>query len=112
MSKIEIVARVFRFDPSVDQTPYFKEYKVPLTLGDSAMDVLDFIYQNLDGTVAYYDHAGCGLGICTRCLGKINGRPGLLCQTLVKGDITLEPLSRKSIIKDLVVKRKERTNGI
>ena len=67
MAEKTITARVFRMDPSVDETPRYQEYRVPFEEGMSAMDVLDYIYQNLDGTLAYYDHAGCALGICARC---------------------------------------------
>ncbi len=56
------------------------------------MDVLDYIYQNLDSTLAYYDHAGCALGICARCTGRVNGKAGLFCQVPVSGDVTLEPI--------------------
>ena len=107
MAEKTINARLFRFDPSTDREPYYRHYEVPLRPGTSAMDVLDHIYQNLDPTVAYYDHAGCTLGICGRCTGKINGSPGLLCQTLVESDVTLEPISESRVIKDLVVARGE-----
>ena len=69
------------------------------------MDALDYIYQNQDGTLAYYDHAGCSLGICGRCAGKVNGKPGLVCQTPVEGDITVEPLNQEKVLKDLVIER-------
>ena len=100
-----ITVKVFRFDPTMDQEPYFKAYSVPFEKGISAMTALDFIYQNLDGTLAYYDHAGCDLGICGRCTGKINGDPGLFCQTVIEGDVVLEPTSRERVLKDLVVRR-------
>lgn len=93
---------VFRFDPAVDSKPHYQSYEVPFERGMSAMDALDYIYQNLDGTLAYYDHAGCSLGICGRCTGKVNGKPGLLCQTQVQGEITLDPLSKGKVLKDLV----------
>jgi len=102
-----IKVRVFRFDPLVDKEPYCQTYDVPFEEGMSAMDALDYIYQNLDGTLAYYDHAGCSLGICGRCTGRINGKPGLFCQTPVQGDIQLEPLSEKKVLKDLVMKKAE-----
>lgn len=102
-----IKVKVFRFDSSVDAKPYYKTYEVPFEEGMSAMDALDYIYQNQDGTLAYYDHAGCSLGICGRCTGKVNGKPGLVCQTPVKGDITLEPLNEEKVLKDLVVEREE-----
>jgi succinate dehydrogenase/fumarate reductase-like Fe-S protein len=105
MSMRRIEVRAFRFDPSVDETPFYQAYEVPFEEGMSAMDVLDHIYQNLDGTLAYYDHAGCSLGICGRCTGKINGKPGLFCQTPVEGEITLDPVSKDRVVKDLVTLR-------
>jgi succinate dehydrogenase/fumarate reductase-like Fe-S protein len=105
MSEKMIQVKVFRFDPSVDKDPYYQSFEVPLVKGMSAMNVLDYIYQNLDGTLAYYDHAACALGICGRCTGKINGKAALFCQTVIQEDITLEPLSKTKIIKDLVVQR-------
>ena len=100
-----IKARVFRFDPSIEREGRYETYDVPWEKGMSAMSVLDYIYQNLDGTLAYYDHAGCDLGICGRCTGLINGRPGLFCQTLIQDDVTLEPVSKVGILRDLVVSR-------
>jgi succinate dehydrogenase/fumarate reductase-like Fe-S protein len=99
--------KVFRFDPTVDKEPRYQAYPVPLEEGMSAMTALDYIYQNLDPTLAYYDHAACDLGICARCTGIINGKPGLFCQTVIRGDVTLEPSSKTKIIKDLVVRRGE-----
>ena len=108
MAEKMIRVKVFRCDPSVDQSPRYQSYDVPFTEGMSAMNALDYIYQNLDSTLAYYDHAGCCLGICARCTGKINGKAGLFCQAIVEGDISLEPTATSAIIKDLVVKRKEK----
>jgi succinate dehydrogenase/fumarate reductase-like Fe-S protein len=106
MPEKTIIARVFRMDPAVDRTPDYREYEVPLEEGMSALDVLDYIYQNLDGTLAYYDHAGCGLGICARCTGRVNGKAGLLCQVPVAGDVTLEPASASRVLKDLVCEKR------
>ncbi len=105
MAGKNITVKVFRYDPSVDAEPYYREYAVPFEKGMSAMDALDYIYQNLDSTLAYYDHAGCSLGICARCTGKINGKAGLFCQTPIDGDITLEPANKERVVKDLVIKR-------
>ncbi len=105
MFEKKIQVKVFRYDPAVDGEPRYQTYDVPFTEGMSAMTALDYIYQNLDGTLAYYDHAACDLGICARCTGKINGKPGLFCQTLIQGDVTLEPSIPDRVLKDLVVKR-------
>ncbi|TAL29559.1 MAG: succinate dehydrogenase [Spirochaetes bacterium] len=105
MNGDSIRVKVFRFDPSRDREPYYSDYSVPFEKGMSAMDALDYIYQNLDGGIAYYDHAGCSLGICARCTGRVNGKPGLICQTAVEGDIVLEPVNKDKVIKDLVTRR-------
>ena len=106
MKSSMISVTVFRFNPETDDAPGLAGYDIPLTPGMSAMNVLDYIHMNLDGTLSYYDHAGCALGICGRCTVRINGKPGLLCQTPVIGDVKIEPLNPKHVIKDLVVKRK------
>ncbi len=106
MSGQTVEVKVFRYEPGIDPQPYYRNYHVPFEEGMGVMDALDHIYQQLDGTLAYYDHAGCSLGICGRCAARINGRPGLLCQTAVTGDITLEPLSKEKVLKDLVSRKR------
>ncbi len=108
MAERKITVKVFRFDPSVDDKPHYQSYEVPFSQGMSAMDALDYIHQELDGTLAYYDHAGCSLGICARCTGRINGKAGLLCQTLIEGDVCLEPTTADRVIRDLVIARKSK----
>ncbi len=105
MEPKDITVKVFRYDPSSETEPSYDLYQVPLEPGMSAMDVLDYIYQNLDGTLAYYDHAGCALGICVRCSGKINGKASLLCQTIVDGDVIIDPASQRRVVRDLVCDR-------
>ena len=105
MPEDKIKVKVFRFDPPADKEPRYQDFEVPFEKGMSAMSALDYIYQNLDGTLSYYDHAGCDLGICGRCTGMIDGKPGLFCQTVIQGDVTLEPLSHSRVLKDLVTKR-------
>jgi succinate dehydrogenase/fumarate reductase-like Fe-S protein len=96
---------VARYDPSTDKAPREETFKVPLKEHMSVLDALDYIYQNLDGTLAYYDHAACDQGICRRCLAVINGELSLMCQTLVEEDITVAPLSRFEVVRDLVYTR-------
>jgi succinate dehydrogenase/fumarate reductase-like Fe-S protein len=105
MPEKKIKVKVFRYNPEEDKEPYFQDYDVPHMDGMSAMDALDYIYQNLDPTVAYYDHAGCSLGICARCTGRINGKAGFFCQTEISGETTLEPTKKDRVLKDLVMKK-------
>jgi len=101
MSK-KISVKIRRLDPSSDREPYYQTYEVPFVKGSSVMNVLDYIYEELDGTLAYYSHAACLRGVCGRCMMMINGKAGLACQTLVAGDLTIEPPPKAAIIKDLV----------
>jgi len=103
----QIQVKLFRYDPSVDKHPSYQSFAVPFVPGMSAMDALDYIYQHLDESIAYYDHAACALGACARCTGKVNGKPGLLCQTPVVGDVLIEPVTESRVIRDLVVRRGE-----
>ncbi|MFH1135334.1 MAG: L-2-amino-thiazoline-4-carboxylic acid hydrolase [Pseudomonadota bacterium] len=109
MSEKKIEVKVLRFDPSSGAEPFHQTYSVPAGKGQSVMDVLDYIYQNLDGSLAYYDHAGCSLGICGKCTGRINGKPGLFCQTPVEGgELLLEPLKKDQVLRDLVIAKPEK----
>jgi succinate dehydrogenase/fumarate reductase-like Fe-S protein len=113
MSQKKIVVKLFRHDPSTDENSTFDEYEVPFIEGMSALNALDYIYQNVDPTIAYYDHAGCALGICARCTGRINGKAGLLCQTPLSGDaeVILEPTSPHRVLRDLVTRKEKSKEG-
>ena len=108
MVQKEIIVTLLRRDPDGSDAVTKQRYTVPFTDGMSAMDVLDYIYQHLDPSIAYYDHAGCGLGICARCTGKINGKAGLFCQTRVngEGELVLEPSNQDRVLRDLVMRKK------
>lgn len=79
-------------------------YDVPLPADGtcSVMDVLDYIYEHLDGTLSYYRHSVCNQGICGRCGVKANGKNGLACVTkVVCEELLLEPRNDR-VVKDLV----------
>ena len=69
-------------------------YEVPVVQGMKVMDVLDYIYANLDHTLAYYRHSSCCQAICGRCACRLNGRTILACAEIVDIDaekMFLEP---------------------
>jgi len=96
-----ITVKCFRLDPSVDSRRRYQEYKVPLVFGMSVTNVLDFIYDNIDCSLAYY--ANCHRGVCGRCAMLVNGKRRLACTELVTDDVTLEPLPGYRVVRDLVV---------
>jgi succinate dehydrogenase/fumarate reductase-like Fe-S protein len=102
MSQKNIKVKVFRFDPTVEKEPHDQTYEVPLTEGMNVLDVLDYIYEKIDSSLAYHDHAACRHGICAGCTLVVNGKTSLACQTPVSGDITLGPPPKLEVVKDLV----------
>jgi succinate dehydrogenase/fumarate reductase-like Fe-S protein len=67
----------------------------------SVTNVLDYIYENLDSSLAYY--TSCHRGVCGRCLMIVNGKTRLACIELVTDNLTLNPLPNHRVIRDLVV---------
>ena len=102
--------RVSRFDPSVDQAAHLDTLQVPVPPNEkwTVMDVLDYIRLHLDGSLSYYRHSACDHGICGRCVARVNGKARLICQHIVpeQGELVIEPLANKTVVKDLVVRYK------
>lgn len=96
-------AKIFRYDPNLDKEPYYKTYRIPYTEGMMVLDALTYVYEHIDGTLAY--RWACRAGQCGSCALIINGKPKIACRTLIeKGkDITLTPLLQFPVVKDLVV---------
>jgi len=103
MESRKISVRVARYDPAVDSSPHYQTYEVPLASRMTVMDVLDYIYENLDTSLAYHSHTSCHRRICARCNVKINDKPALSCHTEVLDDVTIDPLPGFKVIRDLVV---------
>ena len=102
---MKITLRVFRFDPSVDEAPYYRNYSVEAEPYERVLDCLNKIKWEQDGTLAY--RMSCAHGVCGSDAMKINGRCALACQKLVRdceADLILvEPLPSFTILKDLIV---------
>jgi len=103
MENKKIKVKIFRFDPAADSSSYYQTYEVPWTPRMTVMDVLDYVYENLDPSLAYHSHTSCHRRICARCNVTVNKKAGLSCHTEVNGDITIDPLPRLKVIRDLVV---------
>jgi succinate dehydrogenase / fumarate reductase iron-sulfur subunit len=101
--------RIQRYNPDVDQKPYFKEYRVEMTAGMTVLDALHRIKTEQDGAVTY--RRSCRHAICGSCAMHINGKNKLACESPLKANlnaqstITIQPLPYLPIIKDLVVDR-------
>jgi fumarate reductase iron-sulfur subunit len=100
-----ITLRVARYRPEQEETPTFDEYEVPLRKDWAVLDGLNYIKDELDGTLSY--RWSCRMGICGSCGATVNGEPKLTCATFLTdyapGAVRIEPLANFPVIRDLVV---------
>lgn len=101
MNEEKATVRIFRYDPSRDEGPRYQEYKdIPYT-GYSVLDVLRYIYEECDQTLAF--RRLCTKGCCGGCAIRVNGKPVLACKELATKEMVIEPHNKFKIIRDLVV---------
>jgi succinate dehydrogenase iron-sulfur subunit len=97
--------QVTRYRPEVDAEPVFQEYEVPLRKDWVVLDGLNYIKDQLDGTLSF--RWSCRMGICGSCGMTVNGQPKLTCATFLTeyapGRVRVEPLRSFPIIRDLIV---------
>jgi fumarate reductase iron-sulfur subunit len=100
-----ITMRVARYRPEEESSPTFVEYEVPLRKDWAILDGLNYIKDELDGTLSY--RWSCRMGICGSCGMTVNGDPKLTCATFLAdcapGPVRIEPLHNFPVIRDLVV---------
>jgi len=95
------VVKIFRFDPEKDKKSRFQTFKNVPYENMRVTDVLNYIYQNLDSSLAF--RYSCRGGLCGVCLLKVNGKACLACHRIAEKEMTIEPPSQYPVIKDLVV---------
>ncbi len=101
---MEVSFRIFRFDPSRDESPRFESYSIPWEEGSTVLSALRYIYRNIDRTLAYREYE-CYRGLCNSCRVSVDGREHKGCRTLLEPgrEYTLKPLRGRRVIRDLVV---------
>ena len=97
-----ITVELERYDPESGDTSR-QEYRVPLGVGWSVLNVLDWIYENADPTIGFY--ASCRIGKCEACDCLLNGQKILTCNTLAEGDLRLAPVPEFQVFRDLIPNR-------
>lgn len=101
----KIKASIFRYNPKVDDKPRFDEFEVPLLKNMAVLDVVFYVQNYIDKTLAF--RCSCRIGMCGSCGMYINGRTRLACRTQVTAlgtdKVTIMPLPNLPIIRDLAV---------
>jgi succinate dehydrogenase/fumarate reductase-like Fe-S protein len=101
------VVKIYRYDPCENNPGKLMEYEITEESGMSIMDVLDYVYFNLDSSLSYFSHSRCKRGICSRCAVKLNGKNTISCQTPLpeNGEVIIEPINKNKVLKDLIVEK-------
>src|ERR671931_622424 len=100
-----IALQVTRYRPEVEAEPTYQEYEVPLRKDWVVLDGLNYVKDQLDGSLTY--RWSCRMGICGSCGMTVNGQPKLTCGSFLvdhaPGPIQVEPLRNFPVIRDLVI---------
>ncbi|ABB30554.1 succinate dehydrogenase and fumarate reductase iron-sulfur protein [Geobacter metallireducens RCH3] len=109
MERREVSFRIYRYNPQVDRTPFYDNFRIAVEKGITILRALNHIKEHLEPRLTF--RAFCQAGICGSCAVRINGVSKLACTTQVwdelGGDgehtILIEPLNNLEVIRDLVV---------
>jgi fumarate reductase iron-sulfur subunit len=100
-----ITLEVTRYRPEQATEPTLQCYEVPLHQDWVVLDALNYIKDQLDGSLSY--RWSCRMGVCGSCGLMVNGTPQLSCATFLSsyqpGPIRVEPLRYFPIMRDLVI---------
>src|ERR1700751_1706428 len=75
----EYTLRIRRFDPQSGEAAYWDEHTVEMREHNSVLDAILQIKSETDGSVGI--RCSCQQGICGSCGVRMNGKPGLACNT-------------------------------
>lgn len=93
-----------RYRPERESGPTFERFEVPYEPNWMVLDALNYIKDELDGSLSY--RWACRMGVCGSCGMLVNGEPVLTCATylddVLPGPIRVEPLRGFPVIRDLV----------
>lgn len=100
----EITIKVLRYDPEKDISAYWREYSVPHEQKNTILGALLYLQEKIDPTLAF--RYGCRYKRCGLCALEVDGKPRMACHTYLKNNMSLGPLSKLPLVRDLVIDRK------
>ncbi len=112
MNKDMVKVDIERYDPEKNKK-YVQTYEVPRGTKVRVLDFLNYIFDEIDPSLAYRRHL-CNAKMCNACMMMVNDKPRLVCWEVVsprQNEITLSPLKRGEVIKDLVVDFRDKDNN-
>jgi succinate dehydrogenase / fumarate reductase iron-sulfur subunit len=117
----EYTLRIRRYDPGSDEGAHWDEHTVEMPGTQSVLDAILAVRDETDGSIGI--RCSCQQAICGSCGVRMNGKPGLACNThleeaAARGHgtgwnppeegqqrelITVEPMGNMPVIRDLIV---------
>jgi succinate dehydrogenase / fumarate reductase iron-sulfur subunit len=118
----EYTLKIRRFDPQSGEAAYWDEHTVEMREHNSVLDAILKVKADTDGSIAI--RCSCQQGICGSCGVRMNGKPGLACNTHLdeaarrgagagwnppdegqqqEAVVTVEPMGNMPVIRDLIV---------
>jgi len=117
----QFTLRIRRYDPRSGDGAYWDEHRVDMPETQSVLDAILKIKDDADGSIGI--RCSCQQAICGSCGVRINGKPGLACNTHLdeaaqrrhvtspsdpeegRGEsvIDVEPMGNMPVIRDLIV---------
>jgi succinate dehydrogenase / fumarate reductase cytochrome b subunit len=117
----EYTLRIRRYDPQSGEAPHWDTHTVDLSPVQSVLDAILKIKDDTDGSIGI--RCSCQQAICGSCGVRMNGKPGLACNThldeaAARGHgtgwnppdegqdtpvINVEPMGNMPVIRDLIV---------
>ncbi|HET9721132.1 MAG TPA: succinate dehydrogenase iron-sulfur subunit [Solirubrobacteraceae bacterium] len=114
----EYLLRIRRYDPQSGDAAYWDEHTIDMRPRNSVLDAILQVKGETDGSIGI--RCSCQQGICGSCGVRMNGKPGLACNTHLEeaagrraglsGEaevgptvIEVEPMGNMPVIRDLIV---------
>ncbi|MBS1248628.1 MAG: Anaerobic glycerol-3-phosphate dehydrogenase subunit C [Chloroflexi bacterium] len=98
---------IHRYDPERKSSAYAQTYQVKHRPSMTVLEVLEDIQHHQDSSLAF--RSSCRSSKCGTCAVSLDGKPALACRTVVSGeDISLGPLPRRPVVRDLIVEHRGR----
>jgi len=82
MSDEKVTLKVTRYRPGLDVVPTMQSYTVPYRSDWVVLDALNYIKDQVDGTLSY--RWSCRMGVCGSCGMMVNNVPMLTCAAFLR----------------------------
>jgi succinate dehydrogenase / fumarate reductase iron-sulfur subunit len=102
--------RIRRYNPEMGEAAYWEDHTVEMKSHSSVLEAILEVKAKQDGSIGI--RCSCRAAICGSCGVRINGKPGLACNTHLQTaaargaegtPITVEPMGNMPVIRDLIV---------